>query len=140
MTKRFPRTQGMVLAALLILAGVTKASGFSFRSDSPRLYLIQGYLDQAPKDAKVIDRVEIAASGERSRQLLVTSYRSPGVLLDYRSREPMLPYHVIGNPAYVFRLLEAPQGTQIEGTFAIYAQAVPSLLILSLDIPASGRS
>jgi len=138
MTNRFPRMRSLVVAVLVILAGVTSASAFSLSSDSPRIYLIQGYLDRAPDGATVIDRVEIAASGEPSRQLLVTRYRSPGDVLlgGYLSRELISPYRVFGKGGNVSRLLGAPEGAEIEGTFVVYTQAVPSLLIADLDLPA----
>ena len=45
-------------------------------------------------------------------------------------------YLVRGNPADVLRLLGAPQGSAVKGTFAVYPQAIASLLIASLDRPA----
>jgi len=138
MTIRFPRMRSLLVPVLAILAGVTSASAFSLRSDSPRLYLIQGYLDRAPDGANVIDRVEIAATGKPTRHLLVTSYRSSGgtLLASYLSRQLISPYRVFGNSGNVSRLLGAPEGSEIKGTFAFYTEAVPSLLIAELDLPA----
>ena len=59
------------------------------------------------------------------------------VLLDgYLSRELMSPYRVFGKAGNVSRLLGAAEGTEIKGTFVVYTQAVPSLLIADLDLPA----
>ena len=137
MTIRFPRMRSL-LPILVVLATVTSTPAFSFTLDSPRLYRIEGYLDRAPEGEAVIDRVAIAAPGERSHELLVTRYRiAGGVLLGhYLSRELISPYRVIGNQANVSRLLGAPKGAAVKGTFVVYTQAVPSLMIADLDQPA----
>jgi hypothetical protein len=100
--------------------------------------MIQGYLDRAPQGTTVIDRIQIAASDEPTRWLLVTAYRNPGdVLLDhYLSRELISRYMVMGKSEEVVRLLGAPEGTAIEGTFIVYTDGLPSLFIAQLDLPS----
>ncbi|MGH7820668.1 MAG: hypothetical protein ACREQ9_12935 [Candidatus Binatia bacterium] len=137
MNTRFSSLRSAALAAAVLVVSslATTALGFS---DSYRLYTIEGYLDRAPEGATVVDRVEIGAIGTPRRQLLVTAYRSPGeILLDrYLSREFRSPYVLRGNRDYLSRLLEAPEGAPIKGTFAVYQQAIPSLLVAQLDRPA----
>ena len=100
--------------------------------------MIQGYLDRAPEGTTVIDRVQIAATGRPTRWLLVTVYRSPGDLLlgRYLSRELMSPYLVRGKSEDVARLIGAPAGTEIKGTFIVYTAGPPWLFIAQLDLPS----
>ncbi|MGH7858818.1 MAG: hypothetical protein ACREQY_15940 [Candidatus Binatia bacterium] len=135
MTTPFRSARSAILTALVALTLASSAFGFS---DSYRLYTIEGYLDRAPSGATIIDRVEIAATGEPPRELLVTVYQSPGeMLLDrYLSRQVESRYPVRGKPDYVSRLLDSPEGTEIKGTFVLYPHAIPSLLIAQLDRPA----
>jgi hypothetical protein len=122
-------------AALVMLTAATAAAGFfSF----PPVYMIQGYLDHAPTGTKVIDRIQITATAKQTRWLLVTVYRDPGdVFLNrYLSRELMSPYWVRGKSEDVARLLGAPEGTEIKGTFVVYTGGPPWLLIAQLDQPS----
>jgi hypothetical protein len=68
---------------------------------------------------------------------LVTVYRSPGDLPPsrYLSRELMSPYLVSGKNEDVARLIGAPEGTEIMGTFVVYTTGPPWLLIAQLDLP-----
>jgi hypothetical protein len=68
----------------------------------------------------------------------VTIYRDPGdVFLNrYLSRELMSPYWVRGTSEDVARLLGAPEGTEIKGTFVVYTGGPPWLLIAQLDLPS----
>ena len=119
--------------AALVVVGVLSTAAFGF-FDSFKVCAIEGYLDRAPDGATIVARLDIGAAGSRQRQLLVTSYRSRGGLFERQlSAEP---YLLRGNPGDVLRLLGAPEGTKVEGTFAVYPEAIPSLLIASLDRPA----
>jgi hypothetical protein len=138
MKNRFPRPRNAIAAVLVLLTVATTASAFSSGLPEPPIYRIQGYLDRAPEGTTVIDRVQIAATDKPARWLLVTVYRSPGdVLLDrYLSREMISPYVVRGKGEDVARLIGAPAGTQIEGTFLVYTNGPPSLFIAQLDLPS----
>jgi hypothetical protein len=139
-TKRtIPRVLGMLLAACLLVAAQTTSFAFSaslpnFRP--PTLYLIEGYLDRAPKEADVLDRIEITAQGRR-HTLLITRYgTSGGTGLDrYLSRVMAESFAIQGAPEDVDRLAGAPLGTKIAGTFAAYTGSSPWLLIVDLTAP-----
>jgi len=136
MAMRFLVARVAVLAALVVFVSSLATTAFAF-TGSYRLYLIEGYLDRAPNGVKIIDRIEIGATGEPRRQLLVTSYRSPGEMpLDrYLSRERSSRYLLWGKREDVSSVIGAPEGSVIKGTFVAYQQAIPSLLIASLDRP-----
>lgn len=104
---------------------------------APPVYLIEGYIDRAPDESKVIDKVDISGQDLPVRWLLVTSYRAiGGVLLnDYLSRTLQHPWLVRGKREDVARLLGAPAGAAVEGTFLVYAGGVPSLFVADLDKP-----
>jgi hypothetical protein len=140
-TKRtIPCVLGMLLAACLLIAAQTTSFAFSaslpnFRP--PPLYLIEGYLDRAPKEADVLDRIGITAQGRR-HTLLITRYATPGETgLDrYLSRVVMAhSFAIQGAPEDVDRLAGAPSGTKIAGTFAAYTGSSPWLLIVDLTAP-----
>jgi hypothetical protein len=131
MKKRFHPSR--TILAALIVAAVFATTAFAF-VDSFQLYTIEGYLDRAPDGARIVTRLDIGTAGAPRRQLFVTSYRRSGGLFEGRLSAER--YLVRGNPADVLRLLGAPQGSAVKGTFAIYPQAIASLLIASLDRPA----
>jgi hypothetical protein len=125
-------------AALVTLTAATAASAFFSFPPVPPVYMIQGYLDHAPRGTKVIDRIQITATAKQTRWLLVTVYWDSGdVFLNrYLSRELMSPYWVRGTSEDVARLLGAPEGTEIKGTFVVYTGGAPWLLIAQLDLPS----
>ena len=137
MSNRFLRARSAVAAILVLLTTATAASAFVSAFRQPPIYMIQGYLDRAPAGTTVIDRIQIAATDGPKRWLLVTVYRSPGdVLLDrYLSQELISPYLVRGKSEDVARLIGAPEGTEIKGTFVVYRAGPPSLFISQLDLP-----
>jgi len=124
-----------LMVGALLVAAATAADARRIAIPSP--YIIEGYLDRAPPEAKVIDRVEVFSSGRAKRWLLVTSYRAPGeISLDrYLSWPLEHTYAVSGKRDEVARLFEAPAGAQIKGTFLVYARAYPTLVISELDAP-----
>jgi hypothetical protein len=103
----------------------------------PSLVVIEGYLDRVAPEVKVLDRIDIVADGRR-HTLLVTRYGTPGETgLDrYLSRVMARPFTIEGTSEDVDRLVNAPPGTKIAGTFAVYTQGAPSLLIADLVEPA----
>ena len=134
----------MLVATLFVLALAARSSAVIWPFDLPRqpqLYIIRGYLHQASSDAKVADRIEIAANGKR-RMLLVTWYGTPGeTMLDrYLSRVMARPFSLHGDPEEVKRIIEAPPGTAIEGTFAAYTNGPPMLMITDLQRPEPKKS
>jgi hypothetical protein len=104
---------------------------------TPALYVIEGYLDRAPEQAEIRDRIEIVARGRR-HSLLVTRYGTPGEMgLDrYLSRVMTQPFTIEGTSEDVDRLDAAPNGARIAGTFALYTQGVPRLRIADLTDPS----
>jgi hypothetical protein len=70
--------------------------------------------------------------------LLVTRYGTPGETgLDrYLSRVMAQPFTIEGTSEDVARLANAPPGTKISGTFAVYTKGPPALLITDLVEPA----
>jgi hypothetical protein len=137
MKSRFLHTRSAGAAILVLLTAATAASAFISPLRQPPIYTIQGYLDRAPAGTTVIDRIQVAATGRPPRWLLVTVYRSPGDLPPsrYLSRELMSPYLVSGKNEDVARLIGAPEGTEIKGTFVVYTTGPPWLLIAQLDLP-----
>jgi len=134
---RFAR---FVVASAVVAVAFLASGAAAFRPPfriAPPVYLIEGYVDMAPDESKVIDRVDVTAEGQSTRWLLVTSYKAiGGVLLgDYLSRSLAHPWLVRGKPEEVARLLKAPAGTPVEGTFLVYAGGVPSIFIADLDKP-----
>jgi hypothetical protein len=123
------------IAALLLLLDAN--SGWPQRFTPPPVYGIEGYLDRAPKEANLIDQIKIAARDEPTRTLLVTVYQFPAnAAVDrYLSRQMMSPYQLMGDRDAVARLLRAPAGTAVSGTFVVYTSAGPALRVVSLDSP-----
>ncbi len=135
--QRVARAFGVPLAAACLLVawpGVSTAISPGVTDlDRPSLVVIEGYLDRVAPDVKVVDRIAIVANG-RSHALLVTRYGTPGETgLDrYLSRVMAQPFTIEGTSEDVARLANAPPGTKIAGTFAVYTQGPPSLLITDL--------
>ena len=138
-TPRLLRT--LLAAAAIFLTAAVAASAFSLWPNGlphqPQLYVIQGYLDRAPEQTAIMDRIDIQAHGTR-RTLLVTWYGTPGETdLDrYLSRSMAQPFTVNGAKEDVRRLIDASPGARVEGTFAAYTDGPPSLLIADLTVPA----
>ena len=136
-----PTTIRNLLLALAVLAAAATAQAYSLWPESlpkqPSLYVIHGYLDQAPEGTPIRDRIEISAANHR-RMLLVTWYGTPGeTSLDRDlSRSMARPFGIRGPEDLVSRIAEAPTGTRIEGTFAAYTSGSPWLLISELALPA----
>ncbi len=127
---------GLFATALCLLA--EPALGIHGLLELPPVYRIEGFIDRAPEKTKVIDEVNITAPGKPTRQLLVTDYRAVGgVLLDrYLSRELMGQWVIGGDREMVDRLLTAPAGAAVEGTFVVYTRGYPHLVIGQLDKPS----
>lgn len=130
----------LFLVAAVLAWAATASSASSLWPGSlpsgPSLYIVEGYLDRAPRGTKVADRIDVAAHGRR-RTLLVTSYGTPGeISLDlYLSRSMAEPFSLRGTDEEVSGVIDAPPGTKIRGTFAAYTDGPPSLLIVDLDLP-----
>lgn len=129
----------LIFAAALLLSAAAGAEARPlFPIEPPPAYIIDAYLDRAPKGATVVDRVQIFAAGQPKRWLLVTSYRAPGEipLAEYLSWPLEHTYAVSGKRDDIARLLGAPAGAQIKGTFLVYTRNYPLLVIAELDQPA----
>jgi hypothetical protein len=131
----------LVLTALSLTAAAEVAMAHHAASvpriAPPPMYIIEGYLDRAPEKATVVDRVQIFTPGRQKRWLLVTSYRAPGEVMlgDYLSWRLRNAYAVSGTREEVDRLFDCAVGTEIKGTFVVYAPAYPLLVIAELDQP-----
>ena len=138
LTRIVPRAFGSLLAAACFLVAARSLAFSAWPNDLPQPshYVIEGYLDHGPKDANICDRIDIVAHGKR-HTLLVTHYGTPGETgLDrYLSRVMAKPFDIWGTSEDVDRLVDAPPGTKIAGTFAAYTQGAPSLLIADLTEP-----
>jgi hypothetical protein len=123
------------IAALLLLLGANRARPEGFVPFHPPVYRIEGFIDRAPKGTEVIDQIQIAARNEPTRTLLVTVYQGEAALDRYLSREMMSPYQLMGNRDDIARLLRAPAGTAVQGSFVVYTGGGPALRVVFLDSP-----
>jgi len=140
MKRTLPRAFARLRAACLLIGACAAAFAFSPSPPflhQPSLYVIEGYLDRAPQGVEIHDVIDIRANGRR-RSLLVTRYGTPGETgLDrYLSRVMAQPFTLRGAFEDVDRLVDAPPGAKIAGTFAAYTQGSPWLLIQDLTAPA----
>jgi hypothetical protein len=138
LTPMVPRALGAFLTAVCLLVAARSLAFAAWPNDLPQPshYVIEGYLDHSPTDANICDRIEIVAHGKR-HTLMVTRYGTPGATgLDrYLSRIMAKPFDIWGTSEDVDRLMDAPPGTKIAGTFAAYTQGAPWLLIADLTEP-----
>ncbi len=118
------RLLGAALAALLlapVTAGAFAGTHF-FVPAPPVIYMIDGFLDQAPTGTSVEERVTIGRGGQ-SRTFLITSYHrlgsgDPWVLT--RDLGLYRPDFILqGQSRAIARLLSAPPGTRVSGTFQL---------------------
>ena len=131
--------RSLLLACALALSSLRGTGAAPLASHGlgtqPFLHFLEGYIDRAPRDVRVVDEVEITAAG-RSRKLLVAAYHNPNVLLDrYLSRSTVFPYALRGPKGEVVRVIDAPEGTFVKGVFAAYTDNPPSLVIADLVDP-----
>jgi hypothetical protein len=109
----------------------------------PALYRIEAYLDEAPEGVVVANRASVGA-GEKSRALLITSYRridtgDPWILA--RDIGAFKPDFILQGPrAQVARILDAPPRSRVSGTFR-HVRGLHTLIIDPHDLtlePARG--
>jgi hypothetical protein len=132
---------GLLLSAFgIVVVAPTKSIARVWPDEirQPSYYIIEGYLDRAPKDIQIHDRIDIVVGGKR-RTLLVARYGTPGETgLDrYLSRIMAKPFGISGTPEEISSLAQAPAETRITGSFVAYTQGAPWLLIADLTEPAS---
>jgi hypothetical protein len=122
----------MATRPLTALAGFVAAqAAMSLNpANALELYTIEGYMDRAPSQAKIVGRVELSESVTRMRYLLVTACRSSRAT--YGDLELAHATRLHGKSGEVSRLLAAPAGAAVKVTFAVYAQPVTSLLIAQI--------
>lgn len=128
-----------LLATAILLAAAAGASAFSLWPHSlpkqPQLYIVEGYLDQAPAGTKILDDIRISVN-QRERTLLITSYGYGEVFYDlHLSRNLSSTYFIRGPQEELQQLTVAPAGTRIAGTFAAYTDGPPWLLFSELNFP-----
>lgn len=109
------RTAMMTGVAVVVAAGSALAMG-------PRMetYQVEGYLDQAPADAQVIERLALG-HGETERVLHVTATAGSSTVEVCPSCDPFFDtagtFAVTGDSDDVERLLSAPRGGKVSGLF-----------------------
>lgn len=133
----------VALVATLAAAGAALASSWpSNLPEQPSMIRIEGYLDRAPENTPVLDRIELVGKNQPRRPFFVTEYGAPGEIpLDqHLSRSMSNVYGLMGEPALVQRLIEAPSGAHVRGTFVAYTYGSPALLIGELELPEAPRS
>lgn len=124
------RTAVLTTLAVWVTASSALAIG-------PRLeaFRVQGYVDRAPADVRVLDRLEVGR-GESARTIFVTESvpvagadgcASCDALYDMRSR-----YDVVGDRGDVERLLETPVGAKISAVLT-RPRADRHLLVQDVD-------
>jgi hypothetical protein len=131
------------LVLVLTVLGTAGASAFTLWPNSlppANLYRVVAYLDRAPSDVNVRDRIRIRAAGFAERELIVTDYQTPGETgldLDL-SRALGGRYAIMGSKEDVERLFMIPPGQQLVAVVVAYNDG-PSLYIADLDDDPSGR-
>ena len=132
------------LVLILTVLGTGGASAFTLWPHSlpqANLYRVVAYLDRAPSDVNIRDRIRIRAAGFPERELIVTDYQTPGETgldLDL-SRALGGRYAIMGSPEDIHRLFEVPPAQQIVALVVAYNEGPPSLYIADLDDDPSGR-
>ena len=130
------------IVAFVVLSAASLASATYLWPDSmptrPTIYLIKGYLDRAPAEARVTDEIEIFAPGGETRQFFITEYRTPGETpLDrYLSRVLGRRFALMGQKEFVKLVSQAPPGAEIQGKFLAYTTGYPTLVVAELEKPA----
>ena len=138
------RSKGWFSAALalVVLSAASLASASYLWPEGmptrPTLYLIKGYLDRAPAEARVTDEIEIVAPGGEPRQFFITEYRTPGETpLDrYLSRVLGRRFALTGQKEFVQLVSQAPPGAEVAGKFLAYTTGYPTLVVAELEKPA----
>lgn len=127
----------LVLTLLVLAQAAPPGGGGSGFGAPPELYTIDGYLERAPKDAKVLYTAEIAV-GQRQRNLLITAYWRVGTGNRAELVREIGRFHpdflLQGPPGDLASIVDAPPGTRIHGTFKFSRGGLPTLLITDLAI------
>ena len=128
--------------ALSVVLAASAGHAFSLwpedLSTRGELYTIHGYLDRAPEERRILDRIEVRTDG-KVRTLLVTWYGTPGeTMLDrHLSRNMSRRYTIHGSREEVRRLAGSAPGTKIRGMFTAYTLGPPWLRIAKLELTAA---
>ena len=130
------------LVLTFVLAFAVEAVAFNLWPRQPKIYRVVGYLDEAPKDGVIRDRITIQAPGQPDRELLVIDYRTPGETpLDFElSRNLGRRYRLMGPKTEVAKLLDIPKGVQFVAVFHAYTDGPPGLYIGDLEYPVEPSS
>ena len=132
----------VAVTAIVVVSAASLASASYLWPDSmptrPTIYLIKGYLDHAPAEARVTDEIEIFAPGSEPRTFFITEYRTPGETpLDrYLSRVLGRRFALMGQKEFVALVSQAPPGAEIQGKFLAYTTGYPTLVVAELEKPA----
>jgi len=135
----------VALVAILATLSVAPALALSPRIRQPSLYRIEAYLDEAPENAEVRDRIRISAVGRGERELLLTEYRAQGetdISARLSRRALGRRFIVRGFEKPVAELFALPAGEAFVAYLHAYLDAAPSLYVIELEhpVPAPGSS
>lgn len=122
----------------VVLSAVDASAIWPGAGTQRREYTIHGYLDRAPAGAKKLDQVTITASGLPSRELVIGKYGMPGDVPPFAGQlsRSVVPYYVVyGSAEAKLRLMNAPAGSAVEGTFVVTPGSSGSLYIIELTSP-----
>jgi hypothetical protein len=128
-----------MLLAFLALVWVPASAFWPFGGVQKSSYTIRGHLDRAPEGAVVLDRVELRSGDRPVRVLVISAYESPGDIPPFGGRLSQTVAHtytLLGPGPQVERLLTAPEGSPVLGTFVVYEGSPAKLMITNLEIPA----
>jgi hypothetical protein len=124
----------VALAALLVTPG--SAVGGIGRFGVPATYLIEGYLDELPRDVKAEEEVRIGTP-RKERTFFITRYRRTDSGDPWRLKRDIGIYRpdfvLRGSDDAVNQILDAPQGSFVRGFFRHYTDA-HTLLIDAHDL------
>lgn len=127
------------VALLFCLCTATTVSAFwPFGGVTKRSYTIHGYLDHAPKGVAALDQVDLTTADGKARALVIDEYMKPGDVppIDGRiSRDPNRNFSLRGGREEVSRLISAPPGAEVQGTFIVSDGSPASLQIAELTQP-----
>ena len=130
----------MLRTALMTSAAVVVAGSALAMGPRVETYQVEGYLDQAPADARVIERLELGR-GATQRTLFVTATAGSGTVEICPSCDALFEttgtFSVTGDADDVERLLSAPEGGKVSGLFT---RPRADMQVVVDQVEASGES
>ncbi len=125
---------GLALAALL-------ATSVSAMAMGPRLaaHNVEGYLDQAPAGAQVVEKVMVK-HGDSKRMLVIVKHDQPSSEIGISSginelSTPVGALELRGTSEQISRVMASPTGTHVLGFF-VQPRSYPVLIVGSVETDA----